>query len=306
MKVLKINSNYKHNNDVNCKSSSINYKCQQFNPKNIKTSDDVCFTGNSIKPHKIGETIEHLGLVIKELKVHNYDMHRDEECYLFFKRSQNGGSFCLMRKIPEKLKELSDELKKYPDTLSEMQKAGCTIFTPALKAAKEVAPQLVELFNELTIAEITYAKLNGAQNFEKVTKFGYKPINSEDGITTIQNLFLNQKKYKQATIAVVAPLFRALTQGKIKRNVIVKASAYGENRVSPFNLYSRYGFKPLSATTEEIETHKIPTSKGLRVNPDYPVLMYLPEDALLYKISRDKSNLDEINKISPGWFNLDN
>lgn len=306
MHIAKIYGNCNFNHAINCDNNSINYKRSRFNLENAKNSDNVCFMGNPIKFFKVGETIEHLGLVIRELNIRNCDTHSDEECYLFFKHSQNGGSFRLMKKMPEKLKELAEELKKHPDILEEMKKVGYTIFTPILETAKGTAPRLVELFNELTIAEITYAKLNGTQHFEKVAKFGYKPINPEDGITTIYKLFLNQKKYAQATAEVVAPLFKALTQDKIKRNIIVKASAYGEDRASPFHMYLRYGFKPLSATVEEVETHKVLTPKGLRIDPDYPVLMYLPEDALLYRLLRGRPDLDEINKIRPGWFNENN
>lgn len=304
MHIAKIYDNCKFNNNINYDNNSINGQHQQFNSKIIKSFDIVCFSGNPIKPYKLGETIEHLGLVIKELSVRNCDTHSDEECYVLFKKYENGGTFRLMKKIPEKLKELSDELKKHPDILEEMHKVGYTIFTPALEQAKQVAPRLVELFDELTITEITYARFNREKRFEKIIKYGYKPINPEDGITTIYKFFLNQKKYANATMEVIMPLFKALTQDGIKRNIIIRASAYNSGRTSPYHLYLKYGFRPLSATAEEVEAHKIMTPKGPRLDPNYPVLMYLPEDAFIYKFLKDKPDLNEINKISPGWFNL--
>lgn len=305
MHVARICGNYKYDNAIAFDNNSINnYNRSQCNFQTATTADNVCFMGNPIKSHKIGETIENLGLVIRELSVRNCDTHSDEECYLLYKPYENGGTFRLMKKAPEKLKELSEELKAHPDILEEMRKLGYTIFTPVLEAAKEVAPRLVELFDELTISEITYARLKKEKPFEKLEKFGYKPINPNDRVTAIYKFFLNQKKYAHAAPEVVSALFKALTKDNIKRNVVVRASGYGKDRVSPFNMYSRYGFKPLSATADEIDAHKISTSKGLRLNPDFPVLMYLPEDALLYRLLRDRPDLDEINRICPGWFNL--
>ena len=305
MHIARICGDYKSNNAINCDNNSMkDYNRSQCNFKTITSADNVCFMGNPIKPHTIGETIENLGLVIRELSVRNCDTHSDEECYLLYKPYENGGTFRLMKKMPEKLKGLSEELKAHPDILEEMRKFGYTIFAPALDTAKEVTPRLAELFDELTISEITYARLKKEKPFEKLEKFGYVPINPNDRVTAIYKFFLNQKKYAHAAPEVVAALFKALTQDGIKRNVLVKASAYGNDRVSPFNMYSRYGFRPLSATADKIQANMLPTSKGPRLNPDFPVLMYLPEDALLYKLLKKQPDLDEINKLCPGWFNL--
>ena len=62
------------------------------------------------------------------------------------------------------------------------------------------------------------------------------------------------------------------------------ANAFGKDSASPVNLYLRYGFLPLKVSLEDIEKHKIKTSKSTRIDPSYHVIMYLPKDAVLYDI----------------------
>lgn len=305
MHVIKICGNYKYDNSINCNNSSISYNRPQFNSNVIKNSDSLCFTGNPIKSYKIGESIENLGLVLKELSVRNSETHNDEECYLLFKNSENGGSFRLMKKIPEKLKELSEALRAHPDIGEDMGNVSYSIFTPVLEKAKAIAPQIKELFDELTIAEITYTNITKPSDIEKVTSLGYKRINPEDDIIAIQNFLLKQKEYAHASTDIAIPILRALMQNN-KKNIIIKANAFGENSASPVHLYLRYGFKPVNTTITEIESHQIPTKRGLRIDPKYNVVMSLPEDAILYKLLRNNPMLDEINKASPCWFNRNN
>ena len=68
------------------------------------------------------------------------------------------------------------------------------------------------------------------------------------------------------------------------------------------NLYLRYGFLPLKVSLEDIEKHKIKTSKGTRIDPSYHVIMYLPKDAVLYDILKKICPKYEIDAISPKWF----
>ena len=86
------------------------------------------------------------------------------------------------------------------------------------------------------------------------------------------------------------------------KNIIIKANAFGKDSASPVNLYLRYGFLPLKVSLEDIEKHKIKTSKGTRIDPSYHVIMYLPKDAVLYDILKKICPKYEIDGISPKWF----
>lgn len=263
--------------------------------------DTVQFKGNPIKKtSQVGKYIKNIGLIIKETKVFNVETKKSEECYVIYQNLEKDGVFRLIKKDPAKIKTLSFLLKSNSQIMDILKKYSFHTADKVLSEIKTINPKVVDLFNDLTISEIAYTTLTEARGKQRVINAGYKCESGED-IVAIENFIVKQAKYLEANRFVALPLLKALKQNG-DQNILVRALAIGENSSSPVDLYLKSGFIPFKKTLQDIESHRIETPKGNKVDPKYEVTMYLPKNARLYKLIEKNSFLDDINNINPNWF----
>lgn len=170
-----------------------------------------------------------------------------------------------------------------PRIRQEIAGSSFTISDETMRNISRTSPAAAEIIKETGIAQIVYTTLNKPEELNRLRELGYRKIDAGADIICIQNFIVNQKNYKDAFKIVAAPLMRALHENG-EKNIVQKAIAFGEDSYSPVNLYLYFGFKPLSIDMQSLENSKIQTRKGLRIDPELPVVMYLPEDAILYKL----------------------
>lgn len=261
--------------------------------------DNVSFSANI---STIGQHFDNIGTIIAQPKLLNIKIHEMVNCAIIYSATQNGGTFHLVKDSIKVLKKLQELFKIHPEMLAAIKTRHGCVLNPNVEKIIGQNRSLTEILKQSIIAEISYMKLSSEDDLMRVARLGYKKIDNDKDIIFLQNLIVNQPEYENAMRTVVTPLLKGLTQ-KGSNNILIKASAFGENSKSPIHLYEFFGFKPLKATEEEIEKHKVQTSKGYRLDPSYRIMMYLPQNAILYSVLNRIAPL-EISKINPNWLNV--
>lgn len=251
---------------------------RSFGAESVKNGDS--FSNCALKT---GDEIPFVGKVAAEPLVFNIKTKSYEKCLLLYQNDEKDGSLRLVKNEPEKLKKLSMFYARNPRIRQEIAGSSFTISDETMRNISRTSPAAAEIIKETGIAQIVYTTLNKPEELNRLRELGYRKINAGGDIICIQNFIVNQKNYKDAFKIVAAPLMRALHENE-EKNIVQKAIAFGEERYSPVNLYLYFGFKPLSIDMQSLENSKIQTRKGLRIDPELPVVMYLPEDAILYKL----------------------
>lgn len=251
---------------------------RSFGAESVKNGDSF-----SNCPLKTGDEIPYVGKVAAEPLVFNIKTKSYEKCLLLYQNDEKDGSLRLVKNEPEKLKKLSMFYARNPRIRQEIAGSSFTISDETMRNISRTSPAAAEIIKETGIAQIVYTTLNKPEELNRLRELGYRKINAGGDIICIQNFIVNQKNYKDAFKIVAAPLMRALHENG-EKNIVQKAIAFGEDSYSPVNLYLYFGFKPLSIDMQSLENSKIQTRKGLRIDPELPVVMYLPEDAILYKL----------------------
>lgn len=251
---------------------------RSFGAESVKNGDS--FSNCALKT---GDEIPFVGKVAAEPLVFNIKTKSYEKCLLLYQNDEKDGSLRLVKNEPEKLKKLSMFYARNPRIRQEIAGSSFTISDETMRNISRTSPAAAEIIKETGIAQIVYTTLNKPEELNRLRELGYRKINAAGDIICIQNFIVNQKNYKDAFKIVAAPLMRALHENG-EKNIVQKAIAFGEDSYSPVNLYLYFGFKPLSIDMQSLENSKIQTRKGLRIDPELPVVMYLPEDAILYKL----------------------
>lgn len=251
---------------------------RSFGAESVKNGDS--FSNCALKT---GDEIPFVGKVAAEPLVFNIKTKSYEKCLLLYQNDEKDGSLRLVKNEPEKLKKLSMFYARNPRIRQEIAGSSFTISDETMRNISRTSPAAAEIIKETGIAQIVYTTLNKPEELNRLRELGYRKINAGGDIICIQNFIVNQKNYKDAFKIVAAPLMRALHENG-EKNIVQKAIAFGEDSYSPVNLYLYFGFKPLSIDMQSLENSKIQTRKGLRIDPELPVVMYLPEDAILYKL----------------------
>lgn len=277
---------------------NINYS-QQNASNNSHLLNNVSFgTSKSL----IGRYFDNIGTVIAQPKLLNTKTHKITPCNIIHSSTQNGGTIHLIKENNYLLTKVQKLFEKNPEILKAIiARYGCVI-NPAIGKIIEQNKRLAIILKESIIAEVSYIKLSSDDDITRVAKLGYKKIDDDKDIIFLQNLIVNKPEYENAARTVAIPLLIGLKQKKLN-NILIKASAFGENPKSPIHLYESLGFKPLSITEGEVEKHTVQTSKGSRLDPNYKVMMYLSKDAVLYSLLNRTPPL-EIDKTNPNWLKL--
>lgn len=233
------------------------------------------------KDFKTGTNVNSLGTVVLKCGLYNIKSKETEQCLLLCQSDDNCCSYKLIKNKPGSIKKLSGLLQQDKEVY-ESYKQHFYFSPELLEKIKKSYPEIYEIINDLYIAEMGYTKLTDKNALAKLDLLGYSKIDKTKDIVCIQNYINHQKEYKNATYFIKVSALKKLF--KETPNIIIKASAFGDNPVSPINLYLRQGFIPLDATLDDINKQKTNTPKGKRINPDYHVIMYLPENAVLHKL----------------------
>ncbi len=231
---------------------------------------------------KTGGNLPFVGTVAALPEVFNIKTRAFEKCLLLYLNDDKNGCFRLVKNDPQKLRKISDFYKNHPEIADAVRNASFSLSDEIKNQISRINPQAREAIEDVNIAEIVYTTLNHPAELQKLQELGYKKINPDGDVVCIQNFIVNKKNYKDAYKIVAIPLLKGLQKNGDK-NIVQKAIAFGTDSYSPVNLYLYWGFKPLSADLEQIEKSRVKTAKGMRIDPKMPVVMYLPEDALLYK-----------------------
>lgn len=250
----------------------------------------------------IGKHFDNIGTIIAQTKLLNRKTREMVPCDIVCSSNQHGGTMHLIKEDNSSLSQVQQLFKTNPQILEAIrERYGCVI-TPTIEKVLEQNRRLATILKDMVIAEISYMKLCTEDDLRKVANLGYKKIDSDKDIIFLQNLIVNQKEYANASKTVAFPLLKKLSQKGLK-NILIKASAFGENPQSPIHLYELNGFKPLGIKNEEVERHAIQTANGSRLDPNYKIMMYLPPDAILYDTLNKISPL-EIDQINPNWLKI--
>ena len=230
--------------------------------------------------------------VVGTFNVYNRKTKVFEKCAMLCFQDENSGSFKLVKNNKEKMMKIENYLKFNDDVRCEFENS-CYLFTPQIrKTIAKTDRDLLKDIDDLIIAEASYNTLNKPEEIKKLAELGYEKVDKSKDTVLAHNFILYQKDFDKAAKKVMFSLFGHLKNTN-QRNLVIKAAAFGENPVSPINYYLRLGFLPLGVTFEDIEKHKIQTSKGVRISPDYRILMYLPSNAVLYDL-QEKFRLGEV------------
>ena len=231
---------------------------------------------------KTGGNLPFVGTVAALPEVFNIKTRAFEKCLLLYLNDDKNGCFRLVKNDPQKLRKISDFYKSHLEIADAVRNASFSLSDEMKNQISRINPQAREAIEDVNIAEIVYTTLNHPAELQKLQELGYKKINPDGDVVCIQNFIVNKKNYKDAYKIVAIPLLKGIQKNGDK-NIVQKAIAFGTDSYSPVNLYLYWGFKPLSADLEQIEKSRVKTAKGMRIDPKMPVVMYLPEDALLYK-----------------------
>ena len=276
--------------DKNCNNFFLKSKTNSVcSFKSNKTCSDVFVKSNSL--FQLDEN-NSLCKVVGNIKVYNRKTRVFENCIMLHFKGENSGSFKLVKNNKEKIKRIENYLKSNHDISSQFRNS-CYLFTPQIrKLILNDNHDLLNDIDDLIISEASYNTLNKPEEIKKLTELGYEKVDKSKDAVLAHNFILYQKDFDKAAKKVMFSLFGYLKNTN-QRNLVINAAAFGENPVSPINYYLRLGFLPLGVTFDDIEKHKIQTSKGVRISPDYRILMYLPSNAVLYDL-QEKFRLDEV------------
>lgn len=278
--------------------NNINY-FQENSNNNLHIRDNIFF---GMSASLIGKHFDDIGTIISQPKLLNIDTNEIIPCSILHSSTQNGGTFHLIKDSGDLLSKVQGLLKAHPEILEAIKaRFGC-IITPTVEKIISKNKELTAIIKQELIAEVSYMKLSPEDALRAVEKLGYKKNDEGKDIFFLQNLVVSKPEYKNAMKTVTTPLLKGLVEKGI-HNILLKASAFGENAKSPIHLYEFFGFKPLNITKEEVEKHTVQTVNGRRLDPNYRIMMYLPQNAVLYSILNKLAPL-EISNINPNWFKI--
>jgi len=291
MKILGLNTGINRTKSYPTSNKPYNLSFQGIDDKFIKDLSAI----------KTGDKITGIGLVIDTPKIRNNNTGKTEDCLITYQNDNKNGCFRLIKNDKTKIQKIAGFFKSNKELYKSYENNSFSFSDELLSQIKKISPETAADIEDLSISEIVYTSLCKKQEIQRAQELGYKKIDNNKDIVCIQNFIVYKKEYNNASRYVSVPVLRSLYQNKDK-NIIIKANAFGKDSASPVNLYLRYGFLPLKVSLEDIEKHKIKTSKGTRIDPSYHVIMYLPKDAVLYDILKKICPKYEIDAISPKWF----
>lgn len=258
---------------------------------------NISFSSNSLR---VGLNIKNVGLITQEVALFNKFSQDYEKCLLIYRKTKNGGVLSLYKKDIEKIKELSNNLDKYPRFNEALERYNCYTIPSVLEKLKEIDFKTAQIYSDLRVAECGFIRINDKKAKDIIISKGYKPYDDGEFIF-IEDYYYDKSKGLDSSGKIVAiPLLKKIIDNK-KKNILAIASAIGEQSYSPANLYFRYGFKPFNKTREEIEKQIIKTPKGDRIDPKFSISVYLPENSRIYEMTKIYRGLDEIDKIDSNW-----
>lgn len=226
-----------------------------------------------------------LGKLIGAPEIINIETKQKEKTLLFYQNTNSNGTLKILKNKPDKINYFEKFINNNFYIYNEYKNSNFC-FSENLKNKIEIInSDINNLINDITIAEIMYTTLKKPFEIERLKELGYKKIIKNMDVICIQNFILNQKQYHDAAKLLSIILLKALIQNKDK-NIVIKANAFGSDKKSPINLYLRQGFIPLDSTINQIMQHKIQTNKGMRIDPNYTTVMWLPENAIIYNYAK--------------------
>ena len=301
-------SNIYRNESSSCKVKPLNINIPIKTKRNYfqQNTNNNSFSLNNVSfemsASLIGKHFDNIGIIIAQPKLLNIKTNKIIPCDIIHSSTQNGGTIHLIKENNSLIKKVQELFKASPEILEAIKaRCGC-VMTPAVEKIIEKNKKLATILKQSIIAEISYIKLSSEDDLKRVAKLGYEKIDKDKDIIFLQNLIVNKAEYKNAVKTVTIPLFKGLMEKGLK-NILIKASAFGDNPKSPIHLYETYGFKPLGTTEEEIKKHTVQTIKGSRLDPNYRIMMYLPQNTELYSILNKIPPL-EITKTNPDWLKI--
>lgn len=226
-----------------------------------------------------------LGKLIGAPEIINIETKQKEKTLLFYQNTNSNGILKILKNKPDKINYFEKFINNNFYIYNEYKNSNFC-FSENLKNKIEIInSDINNLINDITIAEIMYTTLKKPFEIERLKELGYKKIIKNMDVICIQNFILNQKQYHDAAKLLSIILLKALIQNKDK-NIVIKANAFGSDKKSPINLYLRQGFIPLDSTINQIMQYKIQTNKGMRIDPNYTTVMWLPENAIIYNYAK--------------------
>ena len=274
-------------------------KCNDIRPIHFCGNEDI-FIKNSTEL-QTGDKITGIGLIIDKPKIQNNHTGTAEDCLITYQNYNKNGCFRLIKNDKTKIKNISEFFKSNKEIFEIYQNNSFSFSDKLINQIEQISPKVANDIKDVFISEIVYTTLCKKQELQRAQELGYKKIDKNKDIICIQNFIVYHKEYNNASRYVSVPLLNFLSK-KNDKNIIIKANAFGKESGSPVRLYLRYGFLPLKVSLEDIEKHKIETKKGLRLDPSYQVIMYLPENAILYESLRKIAPKYAIDTILPQWY----
>ena len=264
-----------------------------FSNKNLYSYKNTVFKSNN--KVLIGENIKNIGTVVGHLKLKNNLTLQKDNCIITFNNKHNTGIFKILLEDPLQIQELSKNLEYFPKVKDFLERHNNYTNSIVMNEIFNINNEIYNLYNNLRIAECGYTKITDKKDKDSIIQKGYVPINVDDDFFVIESLFSRQENsYVAASKAIAFFAFQCLFMNN-KFNIITVAKALGDSQ-SPVNLYLRNGFVPFKVTKDDIDKHMIKTQKGLRIDPNFAVPMFLPKK-ILEIIVKNHSYFDEIDKI---------
>lgn len=247
---------------------------------------------------KEGDFINDLGLVVQKTTVFDKNKKQNVPCVILFNKQKFDHSFKLIKIDEDYEQRVINFNKKYTEIKNSDIKSQIIDLSEEAKAIMETEKEMNVAkvhFNVVPIENLrAFLKdMNQPQKVESLIE-NIKAQNPNANKVTLVVDFINPeaKRYYEGGRKVVLPLIHLLQEHNCN-NIVMRASAIGENKKAPVPLYLRAGFKPLSHSEEEInkamENHQF-------WDPKIPVFMYLPNDSLVNEIVKQQQPLQYLFK----------
>lgn len=266
----------------------------------------ICNSGKKLSEATIGNFIDDLGLVVQKTTVYDKEKQQNISTLILFNKEKGDHSLKLI-KIDEEHEKNVINLKIEYEKIKLLLADNKEKFKDKIVNLENKAKTIIASEKEMNIARVHFnivppdnlrgflKDMNQPQKIEGLIEHIKSQNPNNNKIALIIDFVNNDaKRFFNAGRKVVLPLLEILKQNNCK-DIFMSALAIGEGKHSPLPLYLRAGFKPLSHTMEEIEKA---TSNLQRWDPQIPVFMYLPEDAMVYQILEKEQPLKEINSFT--------
>lgn len=251
---------------------------------------------------KIGDFIDGIGLVVQQTMIHDKNKGKEIPCLVVFNKEKKDFSFKLLKIDTDHENAASDISKVYQNSNSQ----PFVVSAEQLSELDKKAKAIIEAEKELLIAKV-YFNVLPIQNI----KGFLKDINNPEKVESIFNKlseenvkkvalvinFINadSKKYYEGGRKVVLPLIHLLQKNDCNY-IFMTSHAIGENKKAPLPMHIRAGFEPISPTREEIVN--LTDNFKKRWDPNIPVYMYLPKDAMVNEFVEKEQPLRGIFELT--------